>query len=222
MIETLKSIGIVKGKPFDPDEQTQKILKDAIAEAHAWIDAQYDAGFSTPFNEGKRWALPIFPDFLPEAQVGYTSPDTYPVDARGVTYSFVFFAPKNLGAGQFYFFAIKDKDGNDLDGRNTYRLRIPANAPVRQYWSVVLYDRVTHALIRDTQSSSLASNMPNLQKNTDGTVDLWFGPRSPEGRESNWIPTKADGRFEALFRFYGPEQSLFDKTWVLPDIEKAE
>lgn len=149
------------------------------------------------------------------------SPDSYPVDARGVTYTFVFFAPKNLGAGQFYFFAIKDKDGDDLEGRNTYRLRIPVDTPVKQYWSVVAYDRATHALIRDTQSSSLASNMPDLQKNADGTVDLWFGPKAPEGKESNWIPTKADGRFEALFRFYGPEQPLFDKTWVLPDIEKV-
>ena len=37
-----------------------------------------------------------------------------------------------------------------------------------------------------------------------------------------WIPTKADGQFEVLFRFCGPEKPLFDKTWKLPDIEKAQ
>ena len=47
------------------------------------------------------------------------------------------------------------------------------------------------------------------------------GPKPPAGKESNWIPTDAKGRFEVLFRFYGPEKPLFDKTWVLPDIEKA-
>jgi len=222
MIDTLKSIGIVKGKPFNPDKQTQQILKDAIVEARVWLDARYAAGFSTPYNKGKHWGLPVFPELLPEAQAGYAGHDSYPVDARGVTYTFVFFAPKNLGEGQFYFFAIKDKNGNDLDGRYTYRLRIPANAPVKQYWSVVIYDRETHALIRDMPSAAIASNMPGVQKNADGSVDVWFGPKAPKEKESNWIPTQADGRFEALFRFYGPEKSLFDKTWVLPDIEKVE
>ncbi len=222
MIDTLRSIGIEKGKAFNPDERTQRILNDAIAEAQAWLDAQYEAGFSVPFNEGTHWAMPVFPEFLPEAQGAYVSPDSYPVDARGVTYTFVWFAPKNLGAGQFYFFTIRDKKGDDLEGRNTYRLRVPADAPVNQYWSAVAYDRATHALIRDMPSSSRASNMPDLQKNADGTVDVWFGPKAPEGKESNWIPTKADGRFEAIFRFFGPEQPLFDKTWVLPDIEKVE
>jgi hypothetical protein len=41
-------------------------------------------------------------------------------------------------------------------------------------------------------------------------------------KESNWVPTRADGNFEVAFRFYGPEQPLFDKTWVLPDIERVE
>ncbi len=153
--------------------------------------------------------------------MGYTNPDSYSVDARGVTYSFIFFAPKHLGEGQFYFFVIHDNRGNDLEGSNTYRLRVPANAPVRQYWSVVVYDRETHALIREMPSSSRASNMPDVQQNADGSVDVWFGPEAPAGKESNWIPTNADGRFEVLFRFYGPEPALFDKTWVLPDLVRV-
>jgi hypothetical protein len=38
--------------------------------------------------------------------------------------------------------------------------------------------------------------------------------------EPNWVPTSPNGKFEVLFRFYGPEKPLFDKTWVLPDIER--
>ncbi len=134
---------------------------------------------------------------------------------------FFFFAPKRLGEGQFYFLAIHDENGNDLDGGSTYRLRVPADAPVRQYWSVVAYDRETHALIRDMPWSSRASNMPDVQQNADGSVDVWFGPEAPAGKESNWIPTNADGRFELLFRAYGPEPALFEKTWVLPDLERV-
>jgi hypothetical protein len=25
-----------------------------------------------------------------------------------------------------------------------------------------------------------------------------------------------------LFRFYGPEKAVFDKTWKLPDVEKVQ
>jgi len=64
--------------------------------------------------------------------------------------------------------------------------------------------------------------MPEVEQNTDGSVDVWFGPKAPEGKESNWIPTKAGGRFELVFRFYGPEPPLFDKTWVLPDLESLD
>jgi hypothetical protein len=43
----------------------------------------------------------------------------------------------------------------------------------------------------------------------------------PPGKDSNWVPTSAAGKFEVLFRFYGPEKALFDKTWMLPDVAKA-
>jgi hypothetical protein len=33
--------------------------------------------------------------------------------------------------------------------------------------------------------------------------------------------TSAGGKFEVLFRLYGPEKPLFDKTWKLPDIEQV-
>jgi hypothetical protein len=80
---------------------------------------------------------------------------------------------------------------------------------------------MTERLIRNLQWSSRSSQTPGLQKNTDGSVDVYFASNAPSGKDSNWIPTKADGQFEVLFRFYGPEKPLFDKTWKLPDIEKT-
>ena len=96
---------------------------------------------------------------------------------------------------------------------------MPPKPPVKQYWSTVLYDFATHALIRDMPHASKSSQSPGLQTNADGSVDIYFAPKAPAGKESNWIPTNANGRFEALFRFYGPERPLFEKTWVLPDRE---
>jgi hypothetical protein len=115
--------------------------------------------------------------------------------------------------------ALEDKDGQLLDGSKTYKLNVPANAPVRQYWSATLYDLTTHALIREMSHAGRSSQSPGLQVNADGSVDLYFGPTAPAGKETNWTPTDPKGKFEILFRFYGPLPSLFDKTWVLPDVE---
>ena len=93
--------------------------------------------------------------------------------------------------------------------------------PIHQYWSATLYDRVTHALIREMPRTGRSSQSPGLQVNSDGSVDMYFGPKAPAGKESNWSPTRADRRFEVLFRFYGPLPPLLDKTWVLPDIEET-
>jgi len=109
-----------------------------------------------------------------------------------------------------------------LDGGRTYRLTVPANAPVKLYWSATVYDRATHALIREMPKSDVSSLTPGLTKNTDGSMDIYFGPTAPAGKEANWVPTKTGGMFEVLFRFYGPEKPLFDKTWKLGDIEEVK
>ena len=98
---------------------------------------------------------------------------------------------------------------------------MPAKAPVKQYWSATAYDRETHALIREMPRAGRSSQSQGLQPNADGSVDIWFGPEARAGKEANWVPTNANGRFEVLFRFYGPEKPVFDKTWRLPDIERV-
>jgi hypothetical protein len=59
-----------------------------------------------------------------------------------------------------------------------------------------------------------------MQKNEDGSYDIYFGPNPPEGMESNSIPTTED--FFLLFRLYGPESKDFYKTWMLGDVEKIK
>jgi hypothetical protein len=218
MIDQLKGIGIEKGKPFTPDETTQRILNTAAGEARAWLELKYETMFP-PYYEGRRWVFPILPDVIGGLQSQFANPDSYPIDGRGVTYTMAFFSTKHSGIGQYYLMTIKDKDGQNFAGAKTYRLIVPANAPVRQYWSATAYDRATHALIRDMPRLGRSSQSPGLQANPDGSVDIWFGPQAPPGAESNWVPTNANGQFEVLFRFYGPEKPVFDKTWALPDIE---
>ncbi|HET9607695.1 MAG TPA: DUF1214 domain-containing protein, partial [Nitrospira sp.] len=183
---------------------------------------QYEKTFVPPFNEGNHWAVPASPEVVEGMPNFFASRNSYPIDGRAVTYAMVYFSAKHLGAGQFYLMTIKDKSGRRLNGANVYRLTVPPDVPVSLYWSATAYDGATHTLIRNTRWFSRSSNTPGLQKNADGSVDLFFGSTPPDGKESNWVPTSADGGFEVLFRFYGPEKPLFQKAWVLPDIERME
>jgi hypothetical protein len=221
MIDAMRAIGIEKGKVFAPDSETQDILNAAIVEAQAWLDAKYDTAFASPFFATGRWAVPATSDVIEGLSTNFAAANAYPVDGRGVLYSFAYFSAKHLGSGQFYLMSTKDKLGKPLDGNATYQLTVPANPPVKLYWSATIYDRATHALIRNLPYASRASTTPGLQRNADGSVDLFFGPKAPDGKEHNWVPTSGGGVFEVLFRFYGPQKPLFDKAWSLPDIEKV-
>jgi len=219
MIDTLRTIGIEKGKPFAPDQAMQQALNAAAALAHEVLEAKLEAVFDIPWAEGSRWAFPASQAYATAAQSGYADPNLYPVDDRGVVFTFAFFTPKRLGEGQFYLMLIHDKAGQPFDGAKSYRFDVPANAPVNQYWSATVYDRRTYSLLREVSHAARSSQSPGLETNADGSVTLYFGPAAPAGKEANWTPTRPDGQFELLFRFYGPEPALFDKSWVLPDVE---
>lgn len=220
MISVLASIGIEQGKLFEPNAELKSVLEAAAAEAHGWLETNYPRFFTSPYFDGSHWAVPASPAVVQGMQTGFADPASYPVDDRGLLYSFIYFSAKHLGQGQFYVMTIVDADGQPFDGAADYRLRVPADPPVSLYWSATVYDRATHALIRGLPHASRSSHRPDLQPNPDGSVDVYFGPTAPKDKASNWIPTSPDGQFEVLFRLYSPKPALFDKTWTLPDIEK--
>lgn len=220
MIDQLRSIGIEKGKAFAPDAKAKQALNEGIREARALLTARYDAGLPT-FFEATHWTLPAQQDVLSAAAANFDEPNAYPVDSRGLAYTYAYVGIKRLGTGQFYLINIKDRDGQSYDGAAMYRLHVPPNVPVDQYWSLTAYDRDTHALIRNVDRASRASNNAEVKKNADGSVDLYLGPRAPAGQEANWIPTDPARKFELMFRLYGPKQELFAKAWKLPDVERV-
>ncbi|HEY1123218.1 MAG TPA: DUF1254 domain-containing protein [Haloferula sp.] len=222
MIDSLKTIGIEKGKPFKADEKTKAILAEAVKEAHEVIALKYENGFVPAFFEGSRWSVPVPPETRDGLGNKFSDPNEYGLDGRAVMYHMAYFSPKVFGGGQFYLLNISDAAGKALEGNKTYRLTVPANAPIEQYWSATAYDRETHALIVGMDRPSLASNDTSVQKNADGSTDVYFGPKAPAGKESNWVPTDPKRQFELLFRLYGPKKELFQKAWKLPDVEEAK
>jgi hypothetical protein len=182
MIDTLKSVGIEKGKPFAPDDKSRRIFNLAAHEAYSWLGNRLEASyFPPPYFDGGHWHVPASGEVIEGMTTNFADPGSYPVDNRAVTYSIAFFSAKHLGAGQFYLMTLEDGKGNKLDGGTSYRLHVPASAPVHQYWSATAYDGKTHTLIRNTPRSSRSSTSPDLTVNADGSVDVYFGPMAPDG-----------------------------------------
>ena len=100
-------------------------------------------------------------------------------------------------------------------------LTVPPNVPAQDFWSVVVYDRETAAWIREMSRVGLASSSEGIAINQDGSVNVYFGPKAPEGKEANWIPTAEGRKFILLFPFYGPEPPALDGSWELPDVALA-
>ena len=222
MIDQLKTIGILKGKIFSPDERTKEILNAAIQDTHRWIDKKFEAIFTPPFYEGTHWALPASQDVVKAIMANYEVPNIYPVDERAISYSIAYFSAKHLGTGQFYLMTPKDNKNEAFDGSKLYKLHLPPKVPIKLYWSITAYDRETHGLIIGMKYFSRASTTPGLQKNSDGSVDVYFGAKAPKGKESNWIPTNPERKFEVLARFYGPEKAFFEKAWKMGDVEEVK
>ena len=125
------------------------------------------------------------------------------------------------GVGQIYLGTYKDKDGNWLDGGKTYKMRVAPDAPVANFWSLTVYDTDTRALIDNAEQRADLSSRMDLKKNADGSVDLYVGPKAPEGMESNWVQSIPGKSWFPYFRLYGPTEPFFDRKWVLDDIEEV-
>ena len=57
--------------------------------------------------------------------------------------------------------------------------------------------------------------------NPDTSVDVYFGPKAPTGKEANWVQTVPDKGWFVILRLYGALQPFFDKTWKPGEIEEV-
>jgi hypothetical protein len=129
-------------------------------------------------------------------------------------------AMKMVGLGSQYAYLNQDSNGDVLDGSKQYRLRIPADVPVKDFWSIVVYDPQTRSELQTSQPYPSKNNLRDpLLANPDGSVDLYFGPTSPAGHETNWTETVAGKGWFTIFRLYGPLDPWFDKAWRPGEVE---
>jgi len=222
MMAMLKFLGIEKGKPFNPDERQKKILTEAalVGEAMAKTNT-YEKRFKDVYYRSEtHWKYVMLWHWTHETEYYHQLDEmaAYTYEAIGTNKAMATQIP---GVGQAYLGAYKDSDGDWLDGSKNYKLHIPPNPPAKQFWSITLYDVDTRCLINNEQQIADKSSRMDLLINEDGSVDLYFGPKAPEGKEQNWIPTIPNQGFFSYLRLYAPLEPYFERTWALPDIEKV-
>jgi len=123
------------------------------------------------------------------------------------------------GVGQAYLGAYTDSNGDWLAGARDYTIHVPADPPAKLFWSFTVYDVYSRCLIdNDQQRRGRGSRDQDLTINSDGSIDLYFGPSAPAGGEANWVQTIPGRHWFSYFRFYGPLQPYFDRSWKLGDI----
>ncbi|PQO44520.1 DUF1254 domain-containing protein [Blastopirellula marina] len=237
------AIGIVKGKPFQPDAHTKQILTDALAMANAsartlfvsprdpnwyfypdsaWYNFLFVSGyqFETPIPKVTKEGLKIHPP------TGYRTMNARTNFFYGVTGITPAMAMTLTGIGSQYLLAQVDADKNHFDGSNTYRVTLPKGIPAVNFWSFTLYDQMTRSMLQTPQRYPRAGSQsypsPAAEANNDGSTTIYFSPEQPEGvARGNWIQTIPGKSWFVVLRLYGPLEPFFDKSWRPSEIERV-
>lgn len=232
----LASIGMEKGKPFAPDARMKRILRDAVAIGNAaarsivWfprIEGSVDnmQGIKVYPGENSAWNMGWV-----DKNVFFNGKDgrTMNADARVMFhYPYTVVTPAMAvtipGKGSDYGIAYVDSKGQPFDGKSLYKLHLPPNPPAKDFWALTVYDSQTRSMLQTGQPlPTLGSQSAALMKNKDGSYDIYFGPKAPEGYEKNWLETVPGKSWFVVFRMYGPLEAWFKKEWRPGEIHLVE
>ena len=84
--------------------------------------------------------------------------------------------------------------------------------PIKNFWSVVVYDALSRSELQNSQKLPSVSMYSGPKASADGTIDIYFGPTMPRGQEKNWIETLPNRGWFPISRFYSPTDAYFAKS----------
>ncbi len=222
----LASIGIVKDQPFEPNKRQRQLLEKAVRVAPKMIlamrqlgredgrnlyykDRQYENAWGAGTAE---WMQQTYLDLNQRAgffQYAFSSAPAMVV--------------RTTGAGSKYPYTIRDKDGNFLNGSSTYRLRLPSGLPASLFWAVTAYNITDGTMPETDQLLPSTNGYYDLPKNSDGSIEIWFGPEQPSNlADTAFIKTIPGRNFLVAVRLYGTEDGFYDQTWKPDDLVKVK
>ena len=222
----LAAIGIKKGQSFKPNERMKKILTEAAdvgaVTARALTARPRENDFFL-YPRKRFWMTPFVGgsyEFLDNGARLLDARTFFHFYATGITPAM---SNEMVGEGSQYACTYLDANGDSLDGSKTYQIHLPPDVPVVDFWSFTIYDNQTRAMLQtDDKFPGIDSNKKGLQPNSDGSYDIYFGSKPPQGKENNWLQTdpgdpKNPKGFNIILRLYGPLDPWFKKTWIPGD-----
>ncbi|MFT5730670.1 MAG: hypothetical protein ACI8PB_004858 [Desulforhopalus sp.] len=221
----LAAIGIQKGIPFEPDARMKKILIEAATVGNATVRALSFAtrDKSMYYYPDRQWKITFNGGYKFTRENGESWIDGRAFFHYVATGNTPAMEMKIVGGGTQYLLAERDSQGRYLDGGKTYQITLPPNVPVKDFWSFMVYSGQHRSMLQTDQPfPGIDSLKKDLQKNDDGSFTVYFGPKAPAGKESNWVQTVPGKSFNFLYRMYGPLEAWFDKSWKLGDFELIE
>ena len=233
----LASIGIGRNQPFKPDASTRAILDRAAKTAYKMSRV---IGFKESLNDGsiqmysdRRWVNPLDnvtppgPRNTIDLAWKNVAGGNLDLDAR-IWYFTNYYSlspgmvSKIPGKGAMYMVGFTDSKGALLSGGSNYRLKLPANIPAANFWSLTLYEAENGSGLANGQPFPSLGSRDKPVQNADGSTDLYLGPKAPAGKESNWMATVPGKGYFAVLRLYGPTEAAMKKAWKPGDLEKLE
>ena len=232
----LASIGIEKGKEFNPDERMKRILTDAVAIGNAtarsivWYPRTKGSvdnmdGIQAYPDSDSAWIMAwVDKNVFFNGKDGHTKNS----DARVMFhYPYTAVTPamavSNPGQGSDYSMAFLDSEKQPFNGGKNYKLHIPANPPAKDFWAVTIYDSQTRSMLQTDQPyPTVGSQTEGIKKNDDGSFDLYFSPEAPAGFENNWLQTIPGKSWFIILRMYGPLEAWIDRSWRPSEVEMVK
>jgi len=222
----LASLGIEKGKPFNPDDRMKGILVKAAQIANdemrvqsfadrrpdrlAWPDRKWE--WATLRPENGTFDTPSYKDLEARTKWFYQAQIESPAMFR-----------RTAAAGSLYWLGTRDAIGAFLDGGKTYKLTVPQPVPAKLFWSVTIYDPDTRSeIVTDQGKAALRSLFELKDISGNQPSELYFGPSAPAGHENQWIKTNPEKGWFTYFRIYGPGAPAFDGSWKPGDFEEVK
>jgi hypothetical protein len=239
----LAAIGIVHGKPFNPDKRMREILTNAAAIGSAfgrsinwrflqkhpewayypdsnWMNMLFEGGalFETP--------PPAYEDdmFKPYPPTGARTLDS----RTAFYYSYTLDSPAMImripEVGSQYLLAFADARGDIFDGAKTYKVTLPKGIPAKAFWSLTLYDNQSRSMLQTPQKYPRAGSQsyptPAAEASADGSTTVYIGPKRPDGvPRGNWVQSDPNKGWFTILRLYSPLPTFFDKSWQPSEIE---
>ena len=224
MMGMLASLGIQQGKPYTPDATAKRAMRQAAIDVWYYIQDYFDhLPADRLYWPDRHYTSLLMSD--ERRRFEYNYPDRIDTIPRAAQFAWCTYVPVQMSDSPAtqYLVAMADKDGNPLDAGKSYKVDVPKNVPVKQFWALTVYDRATFSFIYapDRRTTLSSYDLSKMKSNSDGSVSIFVGHKAPAGMESNWINT-AGKRPMPMFRFYGPDITLNDKTFKMPDFEMVD